>query len=125
MTWFFIYLILTTNPSRAQTLAPHPVYFSVTGQNAVERVKVDGKQYKVEWKNNQFSIDEDDKNQRPVYDIFAGGFLGCFITVIGCLWLWGIIIASIMGEWRLAGQMFAVGGVIVSALVIKWSYIDK
>ena len=88
------------NEFENQTLAPHPVYFSVDGRPASTSFELHGKKYRVDWDGHKISMTEYTKkfcvwHDHPVsnFDLnqFSFGCSGCLIILVSILVSYGFL----------------------------------
>jgi len=119
---FFILSVLpaissTTLPLvKEQTLALHPLYFTIDGSPAETEVKVDNQRYRIKWDGRKLSM----KQPTFLEDVkeFATGLVVFTFPWVASLWLWGLILTGIFGPWYWFFVSLIFGGIGVTAMCL-------
>jgi len=90
------------------TLAPHPVYFSVDGRPASTSFEFNSKKYRVDWDGHSLKMTEYSKkfmvwHSHPVEDfnleIENAGCGGCLILLSSIIFTYGLLFFAIRKVW--------------------------
>lgn len=91
------------------TLAPHPVYFSVDGRPSSTAFEMKGKKYRVDWDGHNMRMTEYSKrffvwhdHPAPNFDAtqFSFGCSGCLIILFSMIVSYGFLFFFIRKAWE-------------------------